>query len=300
VFELTIEIKSLLECGDECLTDFVKLVDDVFLRTKSRTGSMLQRYPALFLKENHGNLYTAWSDDKLAGAIAVKKFGLKVESHDLKGAMVGVVCVNPDFRRNGIGSDLVEHVTRKVSSESLDFSVLWTTLPEFYAKHGWGSSDRGLIGELVGRNSKLEKLDALELQDCWESIERIRLQRENLSVSRTMHDYLVVPGSVGKVYAIVDGDLATDQSAYAILGVQETTGIVYEMVGNQQQFQAVWKKIESSFERIFVNDSRDSDSNSWLTENTSLEWKPQNQAMWIGHSEHAPISDLHIPYFDRI
>lgn len=301
MIELTVDFKTLAECDSKSLTAFVNLVDNVFLHSKSRSGSMLQRYPGLFLAENFGNLHTAWCGDKLAGAIAVRKFGMKIDGNVMNGAMVGTVCVNPDFRGLGIGSKLVEQVTEKILSAELDFSVLWTMAPNFYARHGWMPSDRGVIGELCNSTISNVAISDDGLQTFWELIDRIRIRWESQYVARTLHDYRATPGSVENVYAIIEGVEGTND-AYAIVGAQGATGVVYEMVGNPNLFHSLWEKIDSKFENIIVNDSLGSASHRWLCQNSRLKWKRQNQAMWIGYPQDAsvPLSQLHVPYFDRI
>ncbi len=298
---MTVKFQTLQEAGHESLPSFLDMVDEEFLRGKARSGSVLERYPGLFSAENFANLHSAWYDDQLAGALAVKKFEFATDGKTIDAAMLGFVCVNPKIRGQGIGSKLVERVTRTLASEKIAFSVLWTTRPDFYQRFGWTAGDRGVIGELFHPPRLNVEVEKFDLSDSWREIEEIRSKWQEQKVLRTQSDYEVLPCPVSDVFSLIQRE-GNHSTAYAIVGVNGRTGIVYEFVGETSQFAPVWSHVCSCFDRILVNDCAGTSSHKWLSQHTNLAWKNQKQAMWMSGTEAGSIGleQLYVPYFDRI
>jgi N-acetylglutamate synthase-like GNAT family acetyltransferase len=297
---MTTELKSLQECTSAALPAFIDLVDAEFLRARGRSGSALDRYPSLFDAHNLNNLHTAWYGEQLAGTVAVKEFKLEIGTQNIDGAMLGFVCVNPVIRGQGVGSKLVAHVTQLLASKELSFSVLWTTRPDFYQRFGWKTNDQGVIGELSSPKKLDESISPKCLMKSWQLIEEIRLNSRAAKVQRVRTDYSVVPCPVNEVFCFLKPG-KTD-GAYAIVGSNGSTGIVYELVGQSAQFPVVWSDVCGRFSRILINDCVGTPSYQWLSQNTDVNWKLQNQAMWIlgPNSGSVSIEQLYVPYFDRI
>ncbi len=297
---MTIELKSLQECPTDALPAFVDLVDAEFLRARGRSGSVLERYPGVFDAQNLNNLHTAWYSDQLAGTVAVKEFKLETDEQKLNGAMLGFVCVNPAIRGQGVGSKLVAHVTQQLAAKELSFSVLWTTRPDFYQRYGWMANDKGVIGELSNLKKLDESISPNRLTESWQLIEEIRLNSQEAKVHRERTNYNVVPCPVNDVFCFIKP--VKTEGAYAIVGSNGSTGIVYELVGHPSQFPLVWSDLCGRYDRILINDCAGTPSFQWLAQNTDVNWKLQNQAMWIlgPNSESVSIEQLYVPYFDRI
>ena len=297
---MTIALKSLTECRNDALPQFVDLVDAEFLRSRGRSGSMLDRYPGLFDAQNRDNLHTAWYGEQLAGTVAVKTFELEIGNVKLEGAMLGLVCVNPAIRGQGVGSKLVAHVTQILRAKPLSFSVLWTTRSDFYQRFGWVNNDHGVIGELTHKKQLDSQNYPGRLSESWHLVEQIRSHSLASKVLRTQTDYSVVPCPVNGVYCFLKGN--DSAGAYAIVGSNGTAGIIYELVGNAAQFPAIWSDICGRFNRILINECVGSPSYRWLSQHADVNWKNQNQAMWIHglNSGGVSIEQFYVPYFDRI
>ncbi len=65
-----------------------------------------------FLKRNPGISVVAVEDDKVVGAILC--------GHDGRRGCLYHVCVNPDFRRRGIGKDMVVHCMQALHDEGIN------------------------------------------------------------------------------------------------------------------------------------------------------------------------------------
>ena len=118
-----LSVLTARECGDDAIPAMLGLVDQEFLRSKSRPGTIAKRYPSLFTPQNAENLYLAWYGRQLAGTVVVKKFDWLTGEGIWKGAMLGLVCVAPCFRRRGVGTDLIQHVVQRLEHQAVDFAV---------------------------------------------------------------------------------------------------------------------------------------------------------------------------------
>jgi len=296
-----VEVRTVEECGGTCLQGFVDLVDHVFIRDRSRSGSMLNRYPGLFRAENWRNLFTAWGDGQLIGTAAVKEIAGAINGRAVHGSMVGLVAVRSEFRSRGFGAALIERVSHILASRSLDFSVLWTTSPGFYASIGWSPWDRGVFGQLNNSHWSGNSLAALKLSEWLQEIERVRRIWQPMHFSRTELDYSAVPASVDEVTCV--SAFSNDGcDAYAIVGLKGNTGSVYEIVGSPRCYQELWDKLVARFSVVYVNDWEGSPSYEWMCRNTQLVWNRQSLAMWMTSEQpcETTIRSMHIPYFDRI
>jgi GNAT superfamily N-acetyltransferase len=296
-----VEIRTLEQCDQSCLQQYIELVDQVFIRDRFRSGSMLYRYPGLFVAENWRNLFTTWHNHRLIGTAAVKEVVGTLRGFAGRGAMVGLVAVQPEFRGRGFGAALISTVSNTLASRDLDFSVLWTTSPDFYASSGWFPSDCGLFGQLENSGWLECSPPTQRVSDCLEEIERIRKLWQPMNLVRTELDYSAVPPSVDGLTCFTAGG-ADGCVAYAMVGVRGKTGSVYEVVGDSEFYPDLWDQIAAHFSIIYVNDWEGSTSFEWLRRNTRLVWKRQSLAMWmIRENPSMPgVGAMHIPYFDRI
>ncbi|MCX7386127.1 MAG: GNAT family N-acetyltransferase [Planctomycetales bacterium] len=296
-----VAIRTVQESGQGSLIAFLELVDGVFLKEKSRSGSLLERYPQLFHEDNHRNLYAAWQGRRLIGTTAIKEFNGNLAGRLVHGAMVGLVGVHPDFRRMGIGRKLIASVSNSLASRNLDFSVLWTTSPTFYSPIGWSSGDCGAYGTLSNSQQPGYSLTASRLSESVQEIEQVRRVWQTMCLSRSAIDYDVVPTGVDCVYCLRVGR-SSFHSAYTIFGCNGNTGVVYELVGNPDYFDELWNEITGRFAKIYVNDWEGSLSYDWLLRNTPLTWKRQSLSMWMAFDESWKSNQqaICIPYYDRI
>lgn len=296
-----ISVVTLRECDERAVLALLELLDQEFLRSKARSGTIAKRYPNLFTEQNADNLYLAWSGNELAGTVVVKRFDWLANQQTWKGAMLGLVCVAPHFRGRGVGTDLVQHVVQRLARQAVDFAVLWTTIPSFYARLGWRASDRGMFGTL--RRIATTSDHVSPSADCdWYTLENIRAKWLESRVLRTSVDYETVPTVVRNVRRVIVS-ASDEETAYALVGDAETTGIVYELVGHPAVFGRLWDFISAPYLEICVNDFRDSVSYEWFRNNIGMDWSIQLQTMWLGLStamDSAQLTGWHISYFDRI
>lgn len=287
------------ECDSHATAVLLKMLDHEFLHSRLCCGTLAMRYPHVLGQQNADNIYLAWNGNELAGSVIVRKFDWFADQRTWKGAMLGLVCVAPHLRGQGVGTMLVKHVVQRLERPPVDFAVLWTTLPSFYARLGWIGSDRGVLGTLQ-RAATTSLGVPPEAQVDWQTLESVRATWLPMRVLRTSLDYRIVPNSARHVYH-VSVSTATDQMAYALLGDAGTTGIVYEMVGHPTLFDRLWENV--TYREMCVNDVQGSTSHDWLLGHTRMKWQTQLQTMWLRLSDEvntAQFGSWYIPYFDRI
>lgn len=95
------------------------------------------------------------SDDPLVPVISTLVILRKRLESGRKVGMIGLVCVQPDFRNQGISTLLLTHAIDRAKQEGLDALMLWTQKPDVYAKVGFATDSRDLFGTVSkGARSK--------------------------------------------------------------------------------------------------------------------------------------------------
>jgi hypothetical protein len=241
---------------------------------------------------------------QITSALAMRHFDWRENNDIFRGAMIGAVFTHPARRGEGLASRLLAMATVQLREEGVDFGILWTGQPSFYARLGWMAADSGVLGEIELNESMPEPHDKVTLLSTGTSaaqIEVIRRNWLNTMTFRNIGDYNQLPLSAERVDVLwceMDGKIA-----YALLGGSGTTGFLYELVGDATCFLALWREICHGRQRVFVNDQIDNSSCRWLTDHTGVIWKKKNLAMWLPLSERVSMPRLgqwYIPYFDRI
>lgn len=282
------------------LAEFVSLVDTVFLLGKSRCGSLVSRFPGVFLPENLSNLYAAVLDRGVVGTLATKDVVVRQGQIRTIVRMVGLVAVKNEHRGRGIGRRLLRAAMDDLRRKER-LSVLWTTLPAFYAAEGWVSSDDGVVGEWQRSGVCNDFSNALPAIECVDTMEAIRQTWLTDLTTREVIDYRKVPPAVDSVWCVVAGNLREPQ-AYALVGERGNTGIIYELIGDQRHFEELWSRVCRRFSAVFVNDCAGSASYQWCLQHCDMTWRRQELGMWfrvggeIGDRRQLP----YVPFFDRI
>ena len=288
------------------LERLVPQLDQQFVFSRGRCVSLAQRFPAVYSAENCVNVFLLADDDQVMSALACKHFDWVCSGGHWRGAMIGAVHTQTELRGHGFASRLMEEVAERLRAGGVEFAVLWTAVPAFYARLGWISADRGVLGK-IGQTQiptappdgviKMP-LDAADLSH----IERIRQRWCDCRAPRRADDYRQLPLPAESVDLIMWGD-GIDYAGYALVGNAGETGILYEMIGHPDAFPVLWPDICRGYRQLLANDTTDSASYRWLCQGTGLVWSTKPLATWLPLSatvtvEHA--ARWYIPYFDRI
>lgn len=281
-------------------------LDQQFVYDKHRSLSLAVRFPSTFCIANSKNIFICVEDGAIVSALAIKFFEWQQDGRVWNGAMLGAVYTNPAHRRQGRASQLLNWVAETLEKNKVDFAVLWTTQPEFYARLGWISSDIGVLGEIAGRTTSSKSGEYGDIKEIGDidphKIEETRRRQLSARIIRQAQDYLQIP-TPAKTIEVAWSEGEHQTLAYALLGVADDTGIVYEMVGDEQCMNALFSQVYVRFTRILFNDCKGSESHDWLTQHTEIIWQDKPLAMWLILSDELNMKHIkpwYIPYFDRI
>jgi GNAT superfamily N-acetyltransferase len=291
-------------CTTDEWTTLLACLDEEFVFKKKRSLSLVRRFPHTFDISNLNQIYVARSADAISAGVAIRLFDWYTPSRIWRGAMVGGVYTRPEQRGKGIASSILQTIQYKLVESGVDFGVLWTTIPKFYETLGWQHGDIGLFGEYIPpmthRNDNQSSACAVSSCDIgW--LESVRSNWVPERVSRSAVDYSAIPLPANSVEMFLAKTASSN--GYAVVGRAESVGYVYELIGHPSTFKYLWSDILQGFDRLYVNDRRDSLSYNWLANMPDIRWKPQHLAMWLPFSEDAGNANLenwYIPYLDRI
>lgn len=283
---------------------YVESVDREFMEGRGRTGSLRNRFPCVFGEHAQSRVLGIRSGDELLAAAAIRDFAWESAGQTWLGAMIGMVWTNPGHRGRGLGLSLMEGINQDLRARSLDFGLLWTTIPGFYEKAKWSSHSLGYFsGPLVtGRCGERGEVAFLPCGSPLASeIERVREEYRRDRVLRKPADYDTLPLGVDSVICCMiraEGCLA-----YAIVGEWGGSGFLYEMEGAPILFPRLWSAISSAFDTVSINEVPGTTSFLWTSSLPGLSWHVQRHAMWLKGPDdcRSPEFDAwSIPYFDRI
>lgn len=240
-----------------------------------------RRFPAAFRPEPNGRLVAVGARGTIAGSTVVRPCRLG----DVPGAMLGMVLVAPEARGRGLGSELVRAAEDWAVAHGARFGVLWTGRHAFYGRLGWELADPRVTGEVVGTGNGGGAPGGLDLARCAAIRGPGALDRDWASVP---------PGA-----RAVESHFDADGRAYALVGRGEDVAHLYELVGEEDAFPAVWASAGAAHARILIDDVPGSPSARWLERHAGAALAPAPQAMWRALGPDAPVG-AHVPWFDRI
>lgn len=287
------------------LARLVPALDQEFVFGKGRQISLAQRFPGVYCAENADYIFVNGASE-IASALVCKKFDLAHDGGHWCGAMIGAVYTRAQNRRAGLAGNLLAFAARTLAERAVDFAVLWTGRPAFYAAQGWQSADNGVLGEDnsagAGGDIDAEVTSVPAHSIDAGRVERIRLNSRGGIAARSDADYRRLPLPAEAVELLL-WEAGGERAAYALLGSHAETGILYEMTGHPDGFSPLWRAVRRGRARLLVNDENGSPSQRWLAQHAGLSWQPKPLAMWLPLSariDMARMARWYIPYFDRI
>ena len=299
--DMSMDIRS---CRAEELERLIPLLDEEFVFGKGRSISLRLRFPTVFCRSNLHNILVCKAGEEVASALAIRQFDWREGGEIFRGAMIGGVYTHPARRGEGLASRLLEAAAIQLREGAVDFGVLWTGQPSFYARFGWVAADCSVLGEVEADESMSEpsgNVIPLQAEASASRLENIRQKWLNAMTLRRPEDYRQLPlpaESVDMRWREEQGKVA-----YTLFGSSGETGFLYELVGDSACFPALWLEVCRGHRRIFINDQIASQSCRWLTDHVGVGWKNKSLAMWLPISKRLDMQRLgqwHIPYFDRI
>lgn len=301
--DMTVEIRP---CRHVELDRLMSLLDDEFIFGKGRTLSLRSRFPKVFCDDNLRNVLVGVESNEIVAALAMVPFKWCVDDENYRGTMIGAVYTHPARRRTGLASRLLDVAAAQLRHTQMDFGVLWTGQPAFYARRGWQSGDCSVFGEVerVGPETETEPVAGIDRLPVAASVDLLEDLRRCWLAARTLrsaNEYRQMPIPAQKLALLWCAD--QDRTAYALLGSRGDTGYLYELVGDERSLPALWREVCRGQRRIVVNERSDSPACRFLEHHAQITWQRKNLAMWLPVSNRVNAShwaQWHIAYFDRI
>jgi GNAT superfamily N-acetyltransferase len=132
-----------------------QLIWHTFFESRNRGISFDAHFPWSDQKSSVICVSLERSDDALAPVISTLVILRKRLESGRDIGMIGLVCVQPEFRNQGISTLLLTHAMDRAKREGLDALLLWTQKPDVYAKVGFATDSRDLFGTVSkGARSK--------------------------------------------------------------------------------------------------------------------------------------------------
>ena len=300
---------NIRPCQSDELERLIPLLDEEFIISRGRIISLQLRFPTVFCQNNLHNIFVCIDGKEIASALAMRQFDWRDGDKVYRGTMIGTVYTHPLRRGQGWASKLLAATATQLRERNVDFAVLWTVRPSFYARLGWMATDCSVLGESVLGEIESSELmpeslcdvTRLSVEASASQLEKIRQRWLNTRTLRQPEDYCQLPLPAKGVEVLWQEHQG--KTAYALLGSNGETGFLYELVGDASCFQALWRETCRSHQHLFINERIDSLSCHWLAKHTDINWENKNLAMWLPLSKRVNIANLehwHIPYFDRI
>lgn len=288
------------------LPRILSYLDQEFVFGKNRQIPLAQRFPAVYCPENAHNIFVLEEQSEILSCLVSKPVSLLCDNNQWHGMMIGAAYTCPNRRGEHLGSHLLKKVTRELHNREMDFAVLWTDKSGFYNRHGWHTSDTGVLGNIEGSSATLTfsgKIAEMPLLAADVAcIENIRKQWLNYSIARTVDDYRKLPLPADTTQLLF-AEIGRPPKTYALIGNFRDTVILYEMIGDPSGFPPLWGEIRRRHRKILANDFPGSPSFQWLTQNTDMVFEKKPLAMWQIFSKRLTVANTahwYIPYFDRI
>lgn len=121
---------------------FERVVWNVFFQAKNRGVSLTRHFPWISNGDDSAYYMVAEIDGQIIGGLAVKEWvGGSINSHKVKIGLIGLVCITPIFRGQGIANKLVNATLKQAAVDGFDALTLWTGKPDLYIQHGFVKAD---------------------------------------------------------------------------------------------------------------------------------------------------------------
>jgi predicted N-acetyltransferase YhbS len=273
------------------------LLDQEFIFRKGRLLSLERRLPEALDRARPENILVAREHGTAASALTLRYFDWITPGRNWRAAMIGMVYTRPDRRGRGSASALLQAAQARLTREGVEFAVLWTAQPGFYARSGWIGADCGVLGsaDTAGADpaSAAVAPDAAAITLAEELRQRYAPQR----VARSAASYAALPPPAEQLELLLEND------ACALVGRRERHGYLYEFIGAPDKYALLWSRLSARYRSLTLNQQQGTPSQRWLSAHAAIHWQSQQLAMWLPLSAPARMarfSEWYIPFLDRI
>ena len=175
---------------EENLASVGLLLDSVFRRAHGVADQQIfTDFPLVFDRSNWPNCRVLILDGKVVSHAAIWPRQWVVEGEKFKVAGISAVATHPDYRKRGLAAILVRDLHRIMHEQEYDFGLLWTGVPNFYAKLDWEITvPNGCMGWLRGTNGSPTLITRSEKQPTCEVAVTAYEEHKHLEGIVRIHD----------------------------------------------------------------------------------------------------------------
>lgn len=288
-------------CIGKMAEAFAAFADRVFLRARGLPGSVATRYPMAF-QPGTATIYVQLAyDQSPVSGMCRRDFVLTTENgRALRGTMIGLVGTNPDARGRGHASRILAEIENDCRLDRRDFMVLWSRNHTFFEGLGWVRAGHSLFGKIELPLSSHVPESVHRGQPEAASIgaaEHICREFGHRIINRPKEAWFTRPMQCDQV------ELVLTDRAYVLLGHSSSgPSVLFEMIGDEFAFEALWLAVASTSSSLFVNAALGGPSQGWL-EAAGATLNPTRLAHWkrLGSfAEDVSFEGFDIPFFDRV
>jgi predicted N-acetyltransferase YhbS len=273
----------------ELLGEVGALVDEAFAASRGSL-SLALRFPHVLAEANAANVFVGAVRGRVVAAVATRRFSWRRGEASGGAAMAGLVATDPVHRGRGIATALLQAAVAGLTDDGASSVVLWTTRPALYERLGFRLEDPGVLGVAAGGATGRDLPGPEPVEP--ERLSAIRGHSEALRVERPAAAWAAVPPPAHDVVVY-----RTDR-AYALAGRAGGASYLYELAGDERDFERLFAAVRRDAAAVFVNDTPGTDSYRRL-DALGVEWEAKPLGMWLRLAPGASTG-LYVPYFDRI
>lgn len=273
----------------ELLGEVGALVDEVFAASRGALSTAV-RFPHVLTAANIANVFVGLVRGRVVATVATRRFAWRRHEESGRAAMAGLVATHPAHRGQGVATALLEGAVAGLAEDGASAVVLWTTRPSLYERVGFRREDPGVLGAVPGGAGDRDLPAAEPVAPS--PLEAIRRESAALWIERTAEAWDCVPPPAGEVVTY------RTERAYALAGRAGGASYLYELAGDEGDFDRLLQALRRDADAVFVNDASGTASYR-LLDGLGVEWQAKPLGMWLRLASGAPTG-LYIPYFDRI
>lgn len=241
----------------EEFTEVIRLVNYVFRGGSNRPSNMEKWYPLLFNNDNLENMRIIWQDDRPVSHLAISESEIAIYGCKTKIGSIGAVCTDPEYRKRGFASLLLEDSIKKMDEDGVDV-VLVSGGRNLYKRVGCVEAGRVHKFRISGSDLKrlnTEKVKVLPYQE--RNLKNIVgvYQKEAVRFLRSLEDFkrILTTGAAmdreAEILTVRKGDEFLGYLAIQIPAEKESEGRSSQVVEYSGVREAIIDAIRCIFER---------------------------------------------------
>lgn len=215
-------------------------------------GPIAEEYPLVFREGFPGQVVALSDETAVRSTCAVLLRTLVSPQGELRAGFIGSVATDPEFRRQGLASQVLEAAERRLSNQGAIVSMLWADDPRFYYGRGYrpiGAEDDFVVDAALAVQLPAGDVRPADETDT-EAIHQLYLAHD-ARVERRLEETAALLECPGMQLCVCEKDGAV--VAYAAMGRGgDLARVIHEWGGPVDEVLALVRHFTSEGESAFV------------------------------------------------